>query len=200
MMKMGLMMANMAINRYLKMDENILQQLQTYQEKIIKIEITNSQKALFVLIQAQGINLQLDSASEPDVTLSGSVAALLQAVKKDQGQLAEIRISGDAELLHAIKIIINNVDVDWEEHLSRFTGDSVAHQVGNQARSIKNIFKKAKTAAETTVVEYLQEENQTLITKPEITDFFAQVTETRQAVDRLGVRCKNIEAALKQKA
>ena len=43
-------------------------------------------------------------------------------------------MTGDVELGQQVKTLFDEIDIDWEGHLARFTGDVVAFQVGSLFR------------------------------------------------------------------
>ena len=104
----------------------------------------------------------------------------------------EVVITGDARLGHQFKKILSQLDIDWEEQLSRYVGDLVAHQVGNTFRDISSWFSRSKDSMFMDAGEYLQEESRLIPAQAEIDRFNKQVDSLRDATERLQVRIKNL--------
>ena len=81
----------------------------------------------------------------PDCCISGTPSALARMSNRDSSsdQLfsGAVEISGDSELAHQLSRILGSMNIDWEEQLSRFTGDLIAHRIGNLFRTAQNGYK-----------------------------------------------------------
>ena len=80
------------------------------------------------------------------------------------------------------------MQIDWEEHLSRFIGDMAAHQLSNTARELYKWMQRSTGSFNMNVGEYLQEESQLVVGKAELDRFSQNVDELRSAVDRIESR------------
>ena len=69
-----------------------------------------------------------------------------------------MEISGDTELAHQLSKILGTMDIDWEEQLSHFTGDLIAHRVGNLFRTARDWGANSSATLGLDIQEYLQEE------------------------------------------
>ena len=69
-----------------------------------------------------------------------------------------VEIQGDTETGQQLQDILASAEWDWEEQLSRFTGDVVAHQVGTLARRARRLLGSSRDTLERDISEYLQEE------------------------------------------
>jgi len=103
---------------------------------------------------------------------------------------SDVEIEGDTRVAESFSAILREVDIDWEELLSRLVGDSVAHQAGQAARSSSEWVKESLDAMRMNTGEYLSEEARLTPTDSEINYFMDQVDEARMAVDRLEARIK----------
>ena len=91
--------------------------------------------------------------------------------------------------------ILDELDIDWEEQLSRLTGDVVAHQLGNLARRGRHVLRHGLNTLEQDIGEYLQEELRVLPTRIETENFSSDVTRISMDVERLAARVKRLQAA-----
>ena len=99
-----------------------------------------------------------------------------------------MQIEGDTELAHRIGKILGAMDVDWEEQLSHYTGDLVAHDIGNLVRGAVRWGRNSADTLGRDLQEYLQEELRLLPVRTEIEAFLADVDRLRDDVERLQAR------------
>jgi ubiquinone biosynthesis protein UbiJ len=181
-----------ACNRYLALDDATLPKLSAFEGKIIAIEITGVNQTLFLFPSADGILLLGDFDGEADTTISGTPLALAKlGLADDSASLlfgGEIRITGDTRLGHQFKKVLQQLNIDWEEQLSRYIGDMAAHQIGNAMRDINSWLQRSARSLQLDAGEYLQEESRLVAGKAEINRFVQQVDELRDAVERLEAR------------
>jgi ubiquinone biosynthesis protein UbiJ len=104
----------------------------------------------------------------------------------------EVEITGDIETGQAFRAILDGMDIDWEEQVSRVTGDVVAHQLGNLARKAGAWLRHGGQTLEQDIGEYLQEESRVLPSRIEIENFIADVGMTAMAVERLEARLQRL--------
>ncbi|MCB1155828.1 sterol-binding protein, partial [bacterium] len=92
--------------------------------------------------------------------------------------------------------ILDDMDIDWEEMLSRYTGDIVAHQLGNLVRGANRWLSRSAGVIEQDLGEYLQEEARSLPPRLEVQDWMNEVDAARSDLDRLEARIKRIAVLL----
>jgi ubiquinone biosynthesis protein UbiJ len=105
-----------------------------------------------------------------------------------------VTIEGDVETGQAFKAILDEMDIDWEEQLSRLTGDAIAHQLGNTARQAAGVLRQGRHTLERNIGEYLQEELRVLPTRIETENFTAAVSRLSIDTDRLAARIRRLQA------
>jgi len=190
-----------AINRYLSLDPVATQKLHEFDEKIIAVELRGFDLIFYVKIVADGVSVSKEAPEEIDTWLIGSPVSLLNMAAAKQGQDSEnilfsgdVEIKGDVELGQALKKILNEIEIDLEEQLSKITGDVIAHQVGNLARSSKAWSKKTIDTLQLNTAEYLQEESQQLPRRHEVDKFIFSVDLIRSDIDRMEARVNRLLA------
>ena len=185
-----------AFNRYLALDPEALSQLAGMEGKIVSIEIKGLNERLFLFPGDDGIMVLSDFDGDADTTLSGTPLALAKlSLSEDAAAVlfsGDVTISGDTRLGHQFKKILAQVNIDWEEQLSRLVGDITAHQIGNALRGFGQWFDRSKQSMELDLGEYLQEESRLLPARAEIDRFIHQVDELRESVDRLQARVQKL--------
>ncbi|MGD8619646.1 MAG: SCP2 sterol-binding domain-containing protein, partial [Gammaproteobacteria bacterium] len=159
------------LNRYLRLDPDAMARMAALQPRSIAIELTPLQLTLYLVPAENGVQLRSQLESAPDTVLRGTPLGVAQLGLGSQSGKAlfsgEVAIEGDVETGQAFKAILDEMDIDWEEQLSRLTGDIIAHQLGNTARRATGILRQARRTLERDLGEYLQEELRVLPTRIE---------------------------------
>lgn len=192
--------AETIINTALRYDPATRLKLARLSGKILAVNITAPAAInLFVMALDEEIELMANWDGEVDTQLSGSLMALLQLSTTEIHNLkySGVTAMGDLTLLADLQQLLKNLDIDWEDMLSQFTGDIIGHQT---AQIIRAKFGWAKDRAQTAArlgKEFLTEEYQALVSKPELDDFHQQVDELRLAVDRAAARVEKLLAERK---
>lgn len=186
------------INRYLRLDPAIGSRLASLSGRCIGIELRGIDVTLYVFPDEHGIQLRDHIEGEPDTVLRGTPLGMVRLGIGGNTEKTlfsgDVLIEGDVETGQAFKAILDGLDIDWEEQLSRLTGDVVAHQLGNAARRGRRAFRLGLGTLEKDIGEYLQEELRVLPTRIETENFSADVTRISMDADRLGARLKRLQA------
>jgi len=189
------------INRYLRLDPECGARMATLSGRCIGIELRGLDLQLFIYPGEQGIRLsdQIDGDAEPDTTLRGTPLGMAQLGlgKNTEKTLfsGDVSIDGDVETGQAFKAILDNMDIDWEEQLSKLTGDVIAHQLSRTAKRASQAFRHSRRTLEQDIGEYLQEELRVLPSRIETENFSAAVTRISMDTDRLAARVKRLQAS-----
>jgi len=185
------------INRYLRLDPDIGARLATLSGSSIGIDLRGLDLTLYIFPDEHGIQLKEQIEGEPDTVLRGTplgMARLGLGGKTEKTLFSgDVVIEGDVETGQAFKGILDELDIDWEEQLSRLTGDVIAHQLGNTARLGRRAVRHGLATLEKDLGEYLQEELRVLPSRIETENFSADVTRISMDVDRLKARLKRLQ-------
>jgi ubiquinone biosynthesis accessory factor UbiJ len=189
-----------ALNHYLALDPRALEQMAVLEGRVLGVELRGLAVTFYLLPGRGGVQVLGHYEGDADARLSGTPVALarLGLGANAPGMLfsGEVRIEGDTELGQTFRRILDDMDIDWEEQLARYTGDLVAHQVGRGLRAAAHWGGEAGRSLEQDVTEYLQEESRQLITEQELEGFLAGVDVARTDVDRLEARIKRLRRHL----
>ncbi|HRJ51527.1 MAG TPA: SCP2 sterol-binding domain-containing protein [Candidatus Thiothrix moscowensis] len=191
-----------AFNTWLKLDKQThgtaLERLQALQGKLICLHISNPDLKLYFLPTADTVRVTTTYEAEPDVTIHGSALALMRlSSAEDTGKAMleqGIKIDGDMGLGNRFSQILREIDVDWEELLSRAVGDVIAHQMGQLARATKGWLEDSAHAMRLNTQEYLQEEARLVPADAELRQYLDAVDTLRMDTDRLEARLKRLES------
>ena len=183
------------INRILSMDDESRLELVKYAGRVIVVELTNTQQVFNITIIPTGISLEEPSVN-PDIIIRGTPGNLLayfMAMKRDEpGKSGTIEIAGNIALAQKILAIISNLDPEWEEELSRWVGDSVAHGTGNTIRSLMKQAVHAVTTLRNNTGEYLLYESDLVPDYQQVDEFNREVDSLRNDVERLKLRMSRL--------
>ncbi len=188
-----------AINAYLRLDPETLERLGRLQDKVIAIELKGLDITFYALPGRYGLRLQPHWEDEVDTTISGTPLAFSRLGLGDSSQAlfsGDVTIKGDVETGQRFKRILDEMDIDWEEQLSRFTGDVIAHRTGDLIRDGLRWGRRVVESLRQDVSEYLQEESRILPSRAEATAFMDEVDRLRDDVERLEARVKRLQRRL----
>jgi len=181
-----------AINKYLSMDSNVLTELDTLNDKIIKVDITDWDIQLFLQPTQNGFNIYDKWYDEPNTVICGKLASLLRTGMGPIDSKAvmdnAITLNGDMETGEKIRDILNKIDIDWEAQLSQITGDTLAYHIANGVSGALDFLKTRKESLQNQTRDYVLHEAQLTPTKEQLDSFYNGINETRHATERLEVK------------
>ena len=179
-----------AFNRYLQLDPGADERLRQLQGNVIGIELRGLDITLFIAIGDRAIHIHNEFDGQPDCTLRGTPIGLGRMGLGSRGGLftGEVEIEGDSDVGQRFQALLGDVDIDWEEQLSRLSGDIAAHQLGRLTRSAIAWGKRSGAHLQEDVRDYLHEESRLLPHPEEVREFSADVDRLRDDVERLQAR------------
>jgi len=187
------------VNAALQLDPDGSAALGRFSGKVIAIELQGSPLTLFCLPGPGSLVLLTHYAGTPDTVLSGRPLALFKLVTGDSRRVlfeGEVKIDGDVELGQQFKQVLDRLHVDWEEALSHFTGDFVAHKAGHLLREIGSWWSNTRERVAANGAEYLQQEVWVLPTRPEVEQFYQGVETLRDDVARAAAKLDQLQRHL----
>jgi len=196
--KYSLIVLQKAINHGLALDESMPAKIEKLHGKLLQIIIRPLNVSFFMQFADHQVCLLTEHESVPDTIIKSSPLGLIRLSLLPASKVRSlfndsIDISGDVELGQLVKKLFDEVDIDWEGHLARFTGDVVAFQVGSFVRQSLSFKKQVSESFGQTVVEYLQEEARFFPTAEEVNDFYNDVDELSLKMERLLARVQLLD-------
>lgn len=189
-----------AVNRGLHLDPAALARMAALEGRMFEIHLRGPDLRLFLLPGGRGVQITDETDRVPDTTISGTPLALLRTGvgRGERPRLfsGDVEISGDVEAGRQLKSVLDEMDIDWEEQLSRLVGDVLAHQVGNVARGLRDWSRQSTQTLQEDIGEYLREESELLPGATEVDEFMAAVDRLRADTDRLEQRIRRLEDGL----
>ena len=132
----------------------------------------------------------------PDATITIPPSLLLRLMAKDESAKLQIKVEGDTHLATALAKVLSHVRWDYEDDLSKLTGDVPAYKVGEFARQTVSSVKDSATNLAEMLSEYWQEEKPLLAKKRHIEQFNAEIDTLRADVERLEKRLNKLAKKL----
>ena len=165
--------------------------------RVIAIEIEPFDEKIYLCPTKKSIQIIENHIGNVDTTMRGTLPAFgvlgLSSTPMRSIFSGDITIEGDTEVAHQFQQLFKQLDVDFEEVLSRLTGDIVAHNVGNLFRSGQQWTGESIQTFKLNSKEFLQEETRDLPASPEAELLYQQVDDVRSNVDRLVARLDQIQ-------
>ena len=164
----------------------------------------STQQALHQTLSAQMIQslklLQISALQlEQTIKQELEINPVLEEVLEETQELEEDTESPveeedvDEDLPEDGDLKVDEQEIDWEEYLSHFVGDIIAHQVGNCVRSFVDWNQQTAATMRQNMTEYLQEEIRYFPPREECQDFFNDVDEFRSDIDRMEARIQRLK-------
>ncbi|MGZ8191953.1 MAG: ubiquinone biosynthesis accessory factor UbiJ [Methylobacter sp.] len=192
-----------ALNKYLSLDEDSSFFLAPLAGKVIAVTIQPFDETVYLCPTPESIQLLDNIPDQPDTHLIGSVFALglMGLSSKPMRSIfsGEVKIEGDMTTGRRFQELFAKLDIDLEEKLSHYTGDIIAHQIGQFFRAGQNWAKDSIETFRLNTSEFLQEETRDLPAGPEMDIFYRQVDELRTRFDRLQSRIERLEVTQSSK-
>jgi ubiquinone biosynthesis accessory factor UbiJ len=188
------------INQAIRLDPESPARLAPMHGQVIELQLTGLGLSLFLIPEPQGIQLLSAFDGIPDATLRGSPLNLARMrgsrASADQLFSGSVEIMGDTHLAHRFGEFLSTLDIDWEEQLSRLTGDVVAHEIGNLTRHLFSWGEQRTRTFEQNLREYLQEELRLLPARAEMEPWLSDIDCLRDDVERLDARIQRLQDKL----
>lgn len=185
-----------AVNAALRLDPDSLDRVAAMAGTCIAIELRDLDLQIYAKPIANGISLDTSCDLPPDITLSSTLTGLLRIMAAPENYSlfasGDVQLSGNTELGRHLKALIQGLDPDWEELLSRYVGDILARPVGNSLRSLKAWNQQATRSLGQDLAEYLREEIRLLPNGGEVAAFLDSVDQLRAHSDRLEARIQRL--------
>lgn len=192
-----------ALNRALRLDPDAFVQLQRFEGKSIGLELHGTGLTLLLLPGHDGVQVMSMPVTGADTVISGTPLALAELGLGDARRVlfaGEVSIRGDVETGQAFKRLLDNLEIDWEEQLSRYTGDVLAHQLGDLFRGLQRWGRQVRHTLGRNLAEYLQQESSQLAIRDDVQAFGREVDQLRDDSERLQARLMLLQRSLESRS
>lgn len=161
--------------------------------KCVCLKLVGVDLVLFFRFTSGRVILLDEYGQDADATISGTPLALAGAGCGGRADARDLRFDGDLQIAQAFGDLLQGIDPDWEEWLSRYTGDVIAFRIGEAARHFRQWGRQAGQAFAEDLRDYLQIETRQLPVRVEVDQFIHGVDELRADVERFEMRVQRLQ-------
>lgn len=195
-----------AFSRYVELDPDSNARLRKLRGKVVCFQVEGVDLPIWFIFNEVGadetsVEVVEDFGDSADATIAGGPFSLLALATGRRSIFdGDVKISGDTDTAQKFSRCLNEIDIDWEEHLSRLTGDAVAHQIGRFSSGLKQWFTERTDAVQANTADYLRDETEHLPHSWELDEFVEQVDDLRDRVESLELQINSTKSTAKNSA
>ena len=135
--------------------------------------------------------IQTDIDTLPSLTNTNELTRLIQQKK--------LQLDGELAVAQKVSALFQALDIDFEEHLARYTNDVVAHEAASLVRKIGASVAKQIKHTQAAVGNALVEEKRLAAHRLEVIHFSDEVAILRDDVARADARLERLEAKINKR-
>lgn len=180
--------AQKAANHLLSLDPEVQKEILVFKGRVLKIEIVDLQKIVFLHIADQGIELLDNYDGVVQASVKGTVVALSQL-----GANKSLSLEGDIEFMQQLMHLAKKYHFDLGALLSNGFGDVLGQQIENGLRGVMSWAKSSSEKMGLDISALLTHELRVLTTREEMMHFSNEVDALRDAVERVSVKINQIK-------
>lgn len=187
---------NKAINKTLSYDPSSVRKLETFDDKIIRLQLDSTPFEFFLLVKNCEILVGRHSDREADTTIKGTPLALF-AMNLDEPVkgIKNVEIYGDANIGQFFSKWLKTVQPDWEEAWCQILGDGMGVRVNKTIDNILNLAKSFRESLVNSTKDFLVEESRDLIAPAEMEQFLDDVDDLKADVSRLEQQINQLKSS-----
>jgi len=187
-------------NKVLSLDEQTFYELNKYNGKIIAFEFIHTKIKLYITPSENGLNIDSKCNKDPDVLIKSSPTNFLKTMLPSKYGVADfpvdMQVVGDITLAQDFQKIMKNLDIDLEDPLSKWVGDTLAYQIGQFMRKAGNITFKTVETLMVDISEYLRFEIEMLPDELLVEEFSKEVDLLRNDTELVSKRIDRLDIYL----
>lgn len=181
-----------ALNRYLALDPESNARLHALNNTFVTVELQGIPFIFQLQFMDARIHIVTDDFNPPNTTIKGKPISLLHMsfTKENRKRFFEegVVIEGDINLGMQVIRLFDELEIDWEEHVSAYIGDIPAHEINRVFQRIKQFGKRLNDSFIQSTNEYIHEEKPIFPAREALNDFFQDIDTLRMDTDRLEAR------------
>lgn len=190
------------INHLLKLDPDSVTALQAIKNKQLTVKIREFPWPL-TLVFSERVDVLI--AEQTQQTNKGNTDCYIELslntleALQDTSQITkliqsnDLKLEGDLKVAQGFADLIKNIEIDWEDQLSKYTGDVAAHSIFEAGRSAFGKISRHTEKLLTMLGEGALEEKQIAAHRVMVEDFCDEVNSLRSATARLEARLALLE-------
>lgn len=183
------------INKVVKLDPDASNKLTRLEQKIIAFHFTDIDQRLFFIIDEGYILVKSDVEKESQAELSGNLLSFFNLASSDNSDpifKGEVRFSGEISTAQSFQNFFNELDIDWEEHLSQYIGDIAAHQFFKSGKSLHQWLSNTANTAQSNLSEFLRFEAKAVPASIELENLYDDIADLKSDVERFAMRVERL--------
>lgn len=187
------------LGAYLEQDPEAAAGLQRIEGRCVAVYLEGLELQFLLSPEDHRLRVSGVGEQEPAAVIRATPLALLRVALAEQPAAAladgDVRIDGDVEAGERLWGVLRAVEFDWEELVSRYLGDPLAHALGANARELAARLRRNLAHSIDDLGEYVTEEVRLSPPRRELEGFLEAVDRLREDLDRLDARLSRLEAA-----
>ena len=186
------------LDRHVQASSKARALIATLEGRALEVRVARTPLCLRFTVAAGRLMVRFAGDGAPDAVIEGpplSLAALAGPQAEDRVRAGGVKISGDADTASSFRELFAAARPDFEEELSRLTGDVAAHHLARAARDAFAFGQRVMDTLARNVGEYLTEEGREVPARTELETLLGDVDRLREDVDRFEARLARIESS-----
>jgi ubiquinone biosynthesis protein UbiJ len=180
-----------ALNHVLRQNAWAAARLQPYAGKTVCFNLPLISSTLTIVDGGEFVPA-IENAT-PDATINLTPMAAFRRLIGQPVQSDDYRLEGDAELAASVGKVLQQLEWEYEEDLSRVIGDIPAQQLVSFGKRAVNEGRRQAESLAGMLAEYWLEEQPLIAKKRHLEEFSVEVDTLRNDVDRLAKRLEKLE-------
>ena len=180
------------VNKLQQLDASALQRRKQLNGTIIGVLLKELNKPLYFVISTQQIDILSKYEGQPDCFIRLNLSALQELQNNHQLthliKTEQLEVEGDINTVQRFASLITEMDIDWEEHLSAYLGDVLAHKLCYQFKQCRQNLSSQIKKIEKHSAEYITEELKLAPGALEVMYFCEQVNDIQKQAEALEKR------------
>ncbi|MHC9511522.1 ubiquinone biosynthesis accessory factor UbiJ [Kangiella sp. M94] len=179
----------MLINQAIRLDPGAQSRLHLLDGKIIKIELTDLKVVFFFVIEDNLILVKPECNEQANAELKGTSSSFFNLALSEKGSdsifKGEVHFAGEIGTAQNFQNFFKQLNIDWEEHLSQYTGDIVAHQMISSGKKVSDWLQKTVATTQQNLSEYIRFEAKLSPASIELENFYDAIADLKSDSDKL---------------
>jgi len=183
-----------SINHLLRQNAWATERLRAYAGKTVKLALTPVEACFTIAANGEFAPAAADTVADAGITLT-PFAALRLLTRQEQDN-SGIALEGDTELAAAVGKVLQQLQWEYEEDLSKLIGDIPAHELVSLGKRVAAEGQRQLTSLAGMFAEYWLEERPLIAKRRDLEHFAAEVGALRDDAERFAKRMEKLEKSL----
>ncbi|MBI4356532.1 MAG: SCP2 sterol-binding domain-containing protein [Gammaproteobacteria bacterium] len=182
------------INHLIRLDPHSEEAREPFLGKVVAIQIEGVQIPFFMQFTKEGICLFLEYKGEGNLSIRGSLYSLL-TMGSPLFAARHLHLEGDITFAEALQLFFKHLEPDWEEQLSLWFGDILAHTLYEGGRSAEKWAGDRLLAVRENFTDFIQEEMLLLPPRALLEYFYDEVDSVQSHFEHLESKIDQLKRA-----